>query len=676
MRALRRLRMSLSIGTLFDNNLWGLSMTTSTPVERRRARARLALLSITTALCSYPAAAQTGGSTTQNTPAEKYAIAPGGVDMRTGRYVYTQTDLAIGGTDQASSLKLVRTMPQTVLNHASPFGNMSHNWDISIEEFRNIRDQGVEASGNDYRMVVSMGGRSETFDAYSNSAFTQVSQADLALLAWTGDRTTSSAVYTMTDNEGAVFTFRPIGSGDCSSTQRCADIASITEPDGTVYTFSYAPTGVSGNGSRLTSVVSSRGYAVMLEGAGTLVNKACALNLASAQMPANGVCPVGAPTSSYGYDASQRLITATDVASNVSSFGYGTNTGHDTMTFTKPGETSPWLTNTVSYSPDEIGVAQQIVDAQAFADGRTYAYSFETAPGDLGPNPVVGGTYTDNLSRTVKVLYGFPRKPGSGPGQPCNIGQCTPVTPIDGTNPIRYQQTSGPVQITDELDRTTSFDYCTPGSTTGCYVDLLQSFTDPAGIKTVYTYAGSRNIGQMRRIAKPGSGLADILTSATYNCSLAKLKSCNKPLTVTDGNSKTTAYTYKEENGQILTETQPAGLDGIAPVKRYDYVQRYAWIVNGSGGYVHSGSPIWLLGTEKTCRTTATSNDTCAGGAADELVTTYDYGPDSGPNTLLLRGKVVTTGGTSLRTCYRYDDRGNKIAETSPRAGLTNCPAS
>lgn len=70
----------------------------------------------------------------------------------------------------------------------------------------------------------------------------------------------------------------------------------------------------------------------------------------------------------------------------------------------------------------------------------------------------------------------------------------------------------------------------------------------------------------------------------------------------------------------------------------------------------------------------------CAGGASDEVVTRYDYGPDTGSvgNNLLLRGKVVTAQDAdgvirSYRTCYGYDALGNKIWETSPRAGLSAC---
>jgi RHS repeat-associated protein len=39
-----------------------------------------------------------------------------------------------------------------------------------------------------------------------------------------------------------------------------------------------------------------------------------------------------------------------------------------------------------------------------------------------------------------------------------------------------------------------------------------------------------------------------------------------------------------------------------------------------------------------------------------------------------LRGKVVTAGGVSRRTCYAYDVIGNQISVTTPRAALSSCP--
>jgi YD repeat-containing protein len=149
---------------------------------------------------------------------------------------------------------------------------------------------------------------------------------------------------------------------------------------------------------------------------------------------------------------------------------------------------------------------------------------------------------------------------------------------------------------------------------------------------------------------------------------------CNKPTSTTDARGNVTTYSYDSTHGGVLTETLPAGVNGIQPVKRYSYVQRSAWVANGSGGYVASPYPVWLVNDMRTCRTTATVSNACAGGSADEIVTTYDYGPNSGPNNLLVRGNVVTADGTGRRTCFGYDRDGHKISETKPNANLSACP--
>ena len=78
---------------------------------------------------------------------------------------------------------------------------------------------------------------------------------------------------------------------------------------------------------------------------------------------------------------------------------------------------------------------------------------------------------------------------------------------------------------------------------------------------------------------------------------------------------------------------------------------------------------------ESLCKTGAPhSSGTGCALAGDEVRTTYDYGPNSGPNNLLIRGKVVDSGGLALRTCYGYDTDGRKISETTPNANLTSCP--
>ena len=121
---------------------------------------------------------------------------------------------------------------------------------------------------------------------------------------------------------------------------------------------------------------------------------------------------------------------------------------------------------------------------------------------------------------------------------------------------------------------------------------------------------------------------------------------------------------------------------GVNPAKKYAYAQRYAWLKNAGGTYSQAATPVWLRTEERSCKSSNLdlAAGTCGGGATDLIVTSYDYGPNSSSvgNNLLLRGVAVTAAdgdGTvkTFRTCYGYDDQGNKIWETAPKAGLAAC---
>ncbi|MDF7774285.1 hypothetical protein P1X14_03410 [Sphingomonas sp. AOB5] len=375
---------------------------------------------------------------------------------------------------------------------------------------------------------------------------------------------------------------------------------------------------------------------------------------------------------------------------------------------------------------------QDFADGSTYSYNFDFSPSQIGAPPGAPEHVLAGGTYTDNLGRTTTVTFGFPevpysmsnQLPGSGTGvillyhlqkptlpailtsrsdpdydlnvmandqrdafnnvlltsdllQQAHCNECS--GPAGYKFNIAYQITPGPTAVTDALGRTTSFDYCDKAVVYPQYepftcltVGLIQSWTDPEGIRTEYKYLSSRRT-ESRRIAKPGSGLVDIVESATYS-DCTSMKVCQQPLTVTDANQNTTTYTYDPAHGGVLTEVRPA-VNGVSPAKKYSYSQRYAWIKNSGGGYSQSTAAQWLLTEVRTCisSTLNLTTGTCAAGTSDLVITNYDYGPDSGPNNLLLRGTVVTSNGTSLRTCYGYDKAGNKISETTPRAELTAC---
>lgn len=169
-----------------------------------------------------------------------------------------------------------------------------------------------------------------------------------------------------------------------------------------------------------------------------------------------------------------------------------------------------------------------------------------------------------------------------------------------------------------------------------------------------------------------GNITSDGISSAGFEASCSYIARCNKPRWTRDPAGVQSEYDYDPTHGGVLMEKLPADANGIRLEKRYSYVQRYAWFRNSGGALVRSAEPIWLLSSMRFCRTSASLNGSCSV-AGDEVVTTYDYGPDSGPNNLWLRGTVVSADGQSLRTCFGYNKFGEKISETTPRAGLAVC---
>jgi hypothetical protein len=272
---------------------------------------------------------------------EKMAVTPGGVDIRTGRLAYSKTDLSIG--DGSGALTLQRTMSTPIVLHASPFGNLSHNWDITLV----IRQYIEPGQGDTYSAEVNYGARSQSFEKLSTAetVFSQKSKNSFTRLTTPSAIGALNATYTFRATDGTIAVFRPVVNGECISVptdRQCAFVSYIVEPDGTRFDFEYETTTAAVlNKTRLRSVTSSRGFALLFEygasGASwNQVSKACTLNLGLAGKPANNVCPVSAQaTTSYTYtslDSRTVIASATAPDNTTESFGY---------TSTTPNENSP-----------------------------------------------------------------------------------------------------------------------------------------------------------------------------------------------------------------------------------------------------------------------------------------------------------------------------------------------
>lgn len=581
-------------------------------------------------------------------PQRQDVISPTGVSYANGSFKYEATDLAIGGPFP-QGLAVDRQYISSI-SPAFAQGFSTQGWTLGLLSYvsshvdTTFTSIGAPPGGGGNPNIkpfiynVTVGGRSIGFTCSCGTptggkigTYTPI-RPDGGSLVYGG----SPLHYTYTDSDGSVIEFMPSDY-----------IRKWSMPDGTVLDFNYTTNNV------IQSIFSNRGYALLFETNGGSWQKACAVNLARTAITAAATaCPVGAPYVTYGfsastYNAASLLTGVTDARGNTTSYSY---TGANHLGCIKlPGQTNCQVQNTYN-------VCQRTEVEEAAANGAPPPASLRYGDQVLSQVTATGETFT----------YSFLAEPICT--QPRTTGTITATDTLGQVMTVSTDISNNPTVVVDQNGRQTIMDYI------GSAIherSVLQSVTYPELNQSILTYVRG-NISQRTDKAKPGSGLADIIHTASYTTTCTNVIVCNKPTSVTDANGNVTSYTYDPVHGGTLTETSPP-VNGIAAVKRRTFEQRRAWMADGSGGYVPATGYIWMVTSEKTCRTSATVSGGCSAGSSDEVVTAYDYGPDSGPNTLLLRGKVVTADGVSLRTCYGYDYQGRKISETSPRADLAVC---
>lgn len=575
---------------------------------------------------------------------------PTGVSYKNGAFNWSEQDLSIGGDD---GLTFGRTYISSSADGFSPgwlFSTLSIIRVAKVPRHPNVQAPPPHLERWVYH--VTIGDRSYAFAGGARNSVTGAPQRggtyqsvenNGATLVYTGDAT--SGYFTLTDRDGSVITF----DGWINSR-----IASWVRPDGTRLDYFNGATQV---------IRSSRGYAVIVEGK----QKACVVNLARTYVApqAGSTCPTGAEAVVYEYSPapaapSMEVLTSATKAGATTNYEY---VGANHLGCIKaPGQSVCRISNVYGACPVDENDAEtrftrryrDPVLSQRTGTGETYSYSYGTSWMNLCDYSTAE-TKTANVSDTSE-------------------GDTTVTTNTNAQTRVVTNTAALPTLISDPLMRETKAEYNGNG-----YLDValsqLMNEIRPEKDRTDYNYDERGNITSQVITAKPGSaenGQTQTST-ATFPPTCENSKTCNRPTSVTDARNATTDYTYDPNHGGVLTETRPAGESGIRPVVRKSYAQRSAWILNAGAGYERAGAPIWLLTGERTCRTTATAGDACAGGAADEVVTSYEYGADAGPNNLMLRGVAITADGTTRRTCYGYDSQGNRIWETKPRAASGIC---
>lgn len=621
---------------------------------------RAALLA--TALAGSFLAADVAWAQSTFSPPRQSADSPTGVNYRSGSLSLSEQDLSIGG-EGVAGLSLSRIYSSSV-DRAGPAANWGYSTDgyVSAEQLSAHPDFEQPQKGNEpYVFNVVFGGKSVGFtggSTYNGSTTTggpvgpyQPALPSGAQLVFVG--TALSGHYVFTDSDGSVVTFGTGASGR---------ISSWVMPDGTRLDYTY--------NANLTprSVISNRGWALIFESA----TKVCAVNMATSYVTATSSCPTDAQTVTYGTTASSysgTLLTSATKSGRTTSYFY--NSKDHLNCIKEPGQSVCKLQTTYAECANDPFVSgtqrdlhlRDYVTSQVDASGKTYSFSYSAT----GIYPVGCPKWHNDTDPDYRPF----------------LSTTTTLTENGSATSSFELDISGlPVSIIDPLGRTSSITLRANGGDWGPSLPdaTVIGVANPEGNGESYEYDGRGNLTSKTIRSKPGSGLSNLVTTASYPTTCSNIVTCNKPTSVIDPRLNVTSFTYDPVHGGVLTETAPADANGIQAVKRYAYAQRYAWIKNASGGFVQAASPVWVMTEERSCRSTATVGNSCAGGAGDEVIVSYDYGPNTGSegNNLLLRGKTVTAQGSdgvirSLRACYGYDRDGNKIWETSPRAGLTAC---
>lgn len=225
--------------------------------------------------------------------------------------------------------------------------------------------------------------------------------------------------------------------------------------------------------------------------------------------------------------------------------------------------------------------------------------------------------------------------------------------------------TTGSVtSVTDALNRQTVYQPDSFGRVT--------QVTYPEGNYDIFTYDGRGNVTQKTSVAKPGSGLANIVTSAGCDATCTNAVTCNQPNWTRDAKNNETNFAYDATHGGLLTVTAPAASSGaIRPQTRFSYTSLQAYYKDSTGSIVASGTPIYLQTGSSTCQTLASCTST-----ADEIRTAVDYGPQTAgvANNLLPVSKTKSAGDNSLSAtvAYSHDPVGNQITVDGPLPGAAD----
>lgn len=537
-----------------------------------RASMKALLFAASSGLALIAAGAAQAQSINPSVPPEHVSIDARGVDLVTGSFSWSATEVVIG---QPASGGLVH-------------GRGSYG----------ETNQGV-LQLNSPSFVAVFDGRSETF-TLSGSTFTPV-RANGSILTLAG------GVYSYTRSDGLTvryatnYCYTPTGN-PCTTR---ALISEVVAPNGEVRKYHYVQetyvrsvnpnTGpVYGTVARLQSITNNFGYqlhyayrANTVSGGGTLTNRIGNwLGVASVTGVNNAVdyCAPNAfscsysrtwPSISYTAAVGTPITAATDQSGRTTQYIYS-GTPQNLTGIRYPGSTTNDVT--LTYSGGGLDQVSSVTDSSG---AWTYAFS------DSG------------ITRTATA---------TGPG-----GQSLQViTDLTVGRPFTIENAIGEMML---------YSYDSD--------QRVRRQTRVGGGFTEYSYDARGNLTRVERASSSGSSSINVY--ASFDSACANPVICNLPLTTTDARGGVTDYAWDPVHGGPLTITAPAPTPGAdRPQTRYTYAPQTAYYKNASGVIAAAPSAVTLPTQVNSCAT----GSSCSGGA-NEVRATVTYGSAGVANNLL-----------------------------------------
>ena len=521
------------------------------------------------------------------------------IDLTKGHYLYTHQDMTLGLGDFPRALGFERLYSSGLRTQPGPLGL---GWTHNLALDAGVGSDGFQGLGEDSALdaVTSIVEQRVSLDLLADPA-KPLDKLVIATIGqrWFGDQLLDNTVTVRQGLNGEVFVRLPDGTYNAPPGNP-ARLLKNTNGTYRYETLHKANLNFNASG-RIASIVDPSGLQVKFTYTGNNLTKVqnSLGRILTLKYVAGRVTQVsdGTRTVKYTYDTKGSLVTYTytDATAKLTNFQYDLP-GRLTKLFYPSNPTVAFITNVY----DSLGRVQ----TQSDANGQTYTYYF-------------AGSRSEEVGPLGRSLVSYP----------------------DGFGKV--------LRSIDPLGRVTTNHYDGQGR-------VIKSVL-PEGNGLEYSYDDApcatqqrctHNLKTLSQVAKPGSGLAALTTSMTFEASF------NQPASMTDPRGQKTTYTYTAQ-GLPLAVIQPTDVAGVAPVTTYAY-----------SAFTVSGYPKFYLPTMVTQQTSAAN--------AVVTATTYNTANRFVPKTVTVD---AGPGKLNLATTYTYDGIGNLTAVNGPRTDVADTAA-